>query len=216
MLRSFFHLKHRPQDPTEERILALFGFLAEEHGFQYRRTDLGNYTDRNGKLLFCGPYLAYSFYNSRFCLNILYLEQREDYSVTVTEAFCPDGKALEAGAALSDYYAYHLASLAAAVRTVLDHSPELTKDALLRALEKLPSIVAHRHSANNRAALQHDPICGCFFCLKIFSPTEISDWVKDKSDTAICPYCGVDSVIGESCGYPITKEFLEDMHRYWF
>ncbi len=216
MLRSFFHLKHRSKDPTEERIRALFGFLTEDYDFQYRRTDLGNYTDRNGKLLFCGPYLAYSFYNSRFCLNILYLEQREDYSVTVTEAFCPDGKALEAGAALSDYYAYHLASLAAAVRAVLGQTPELTKDALLQALEKLPSIVAHRHSANNRAALQHDPICGCFYCLKIFSPSEIKAWVEDASGTAVCPYCGVDSVIGESCGYPITREFLEEMHRYWF
>ncbi len=137
-MKSFFFHTHRPKDPTEERILALFGFLTEDYDFQYRRTDLGNYTDRNGKLLFCGPYLAYSFYNSRFCLNILYLEQREDYGVTVTEAFCPDGKALEAGAALSDYYAYHLASLAAAVRAVLRQNPELTKDALLRALEKEP------------------------------------------------------------------------------
>ena len=110
-MKSFFFHTHRPKDPTEERIRALFGFLTEDYDFQYRRTDLGNYTDRNGKLLFCGPYLAYSFYNSRFCLNILYLEQREDYSVTVTEAFCPDGKALEAGAALSDYYAYHLPPL---------------------------------------------------------------------------------------------------------
>ena len=88
--------------------------------------------------MFCGPYLAYSFYNPRFCLNILYLEQREDFSVTVTEAFCPDGKALEAGAAVSDYYAYHLASLAAAVRAALEQNPELTKDMLLSALGKEP------------------------------------------------------------------------------
>ena len=138
MLNFLFPSKRRPENPTEERILVLFGFLTEEYGFQYRRTDLGDYTDRNGKLLFCGPYLAYSFYNPRFCLNILYLEQREDFSVTVTEAFCPDGKALEAGAAVSDYYAYHLASLAAAVRAALEQNPELTKDMLLSALGKEP------------------------------------------------------------------------------
>lgn len=137
-VKSFFSHTRRPKDPTEDRILRLFGFLTEEHGFQYRRTDLGDYTDRNGKLLFCGPYLAYSFYNPRFCLNILYLEQREDYSVTVTEAFCPDGKAPETGSAVSDYYAYHLASLAAAVRAELEQNPELTKDALLSALGKEP------------------------------------------------------------------------------
>jgi len=216
VLRFFFHLKHRHKDPTEERLLALFGFLTEEYGFQYCRTNLGNYTDRKGKLLFYGPYIAYSFYNAHFCLNILYLEQRDDYSVTVTQAFRPDGKNMEAGSAVSDYYAYHLASLAAAVQAALDQSPELTKDALLKALEKLPPIVAHHYSANNRDALQHNHICGCFYCLKIFSPTEINEWVKDTSGTAICPYCGVDSVIGEGCGYPITEEFLEEMHRYWF
>ena len=25
----------------------------------------------------------------------------------------------------------------------------------------------------------------------------------------MCPYCGIDSVIGESSGYPITREFME-------
>ncbi len=216
MLKSIMNKMFSRKDETEERIKQLFGFLTEEYGFQYSRTDLGNYTDRNGKLLFYGPYIAYSFYNSHFCLNILYLEQREEYSVTVTQAFRPDGKYMEAGSAVSDYYACHLASLAAAVRAALDQSPVLTKDALLQALEKLPSIVAHRYSANNRDALQHDKLCGCFYCLKIFSPTEISEWVKDTSGTAICPYCGVDSVIGEGCGYPITEKFLKEMHRYWF
>ena len=138
MLKSLFLSKRRPKDPTEDRILSLFGFLAVELGFQYRRTDLGNYTDRNGKLLFCGPYLAYSFYNPRFCLNILYLEQREDYCVTVTETFSPDRKALETGSAVSDNYAYHLVSLASAVRAALEQNPELTKDMLLSALGKEP------------------------------------------------------------------------------
>ena len=216
MLKISFHKRPVRRDAVEERILSLFGILTGTYGFQYSRTDLGNYTDRNGKLLFYGPYFAYSFYNAHFCLNILYLEQRDEYSVTVTQDFCPDGKYMEAGTAVSDYYACHLASLAAAVRAALDQSPELTKDALLQALKKLPPIVAHQYSANNRDALQHDHICGCFYCLKIFSPTEINEWVKDTSETAICPYCGVDSVIGECCGYPITEEFLEEMHRYWF
>ena len=29
-------------------------------------------------------------------------------------------------------------------------------------------------------------------------------------------YCDTDSVIGENSGYPITKEFLESMKKYWF
>ena len=53
------------------------------------------------------------------------------------------------------------------------------------------------------------------------SPKEIKEWVSGdadwtKTDTALCPKCGVDAVIGESSGYPITKEFLKEMNEYWF
>ena len=40
--------------------------------------------------------------------------------------------------------------------------------------------------------------------------------VDRAKDAAICPYCGMDSVIGESSGYPITKEFLQKMQEHWF
>lgn len=75
---------------------------------------------------------------------------------------------------------------------------------------------AHKFCSNNREALSHDKICGCFYCRKIFSPSEITDWIPDKSGTARCPHCGVDSVLGESSGYPITKEFLAEMYTAWF
>ena len=66
-------------------------------------------------------------------------------------------------------------------------------------------IEAHKFSSNNKEALQNDKKCGCFYCLKIFDPK-----------AAVCPYCCIDSVIGESSGYPITTEFLTKMHEYWF
>lgn len=64
--------------------------------------------------------------------------------------------------------------------------------------------------------LMKDKKCGCFSCLRIFHPGEIKFWIKDKKGTAMCPYCGIDSVIGESSGYHITKEFLTKMKEYWF
>ncbi len=81
--------------------------------------------------------------------------------------------------------------------------------------------LAHRFSNNHMAALKKDKICGCFYCTGIFSPDEIEDWLIDDNDcdrygTAICPYCGIDSVIGESSGFPITKEFLNRMKDRWF
>ncbi len=76
--------------------------------------------------------------------------------------------------------------------------------------------IAHKYSSNHKALLLKDTKCGCFFCLKIFSPTEIDEWIDDVEGTAICPYCGIDSIIGESSGYPITTEFLSEMNKYWF
>ena len=75
---------------------------------------------------------------------------------------------------------------------------------------------AHRFSSNHKMELVQDEKCGCFHCLTIFSPQEIIGWVSDTSGTAICPYCGIDSVIGESSGFPITANFLEKMKAYWF
>lgn len=77
-------------------------------------------------------------------------------------------------------------------------------------------IDAHVHSSNHKEILLKDEKCGCFYCTEIFSPNEIDEWVMDPGGTALCPYCGIDSVIGESSGYPITKEFLEAMKKYWF
>jgi len=81
---------------------------------------------------------------------------------------------------------------------------------------KDPAVEAHRYSSNHKQQLLQDKVCGCFYCLEIFSPSEIGEWVPDSGETAICPYCGIDSVIGESSGYPITKEFLSAMNKVWF
>lgn len=79
--------------------------------------------------------------------------------------------------------------------------------------------IAHKFSSKHRTELEKDKVCGCFDCLRIFSPSEIEEWVPETPDgecvTAVCPYCGDDSIIGESSGYPITKEFLKKMHDRW-
>ena len=82
-------------------------------------------------------------------------------------------------------------------------------------------IEAHKYSCNHMEELKKDKVCGCFYCLTVFSPEEIESWLiadndADRLGTAICPYCGIDSVIGESSGYPITKEFLKKMNEHWF
>ena len=74
---------------------------------------------------------------------------------------------------------------------------------------------AHRFSSHNRKNLEKDTRCGCFHCLKIFNHNEIDEW-WDDDDTAVCPYCGIDSVLGASSGFSITEQFLKGMHKEWF
>lgn len=77
---------------------------------------------------------------------------------------------------------------------------------------------AHKASFKNMDELRNDTLCGCFYCMKIFSPKEIKETVEenDRKETALCPYCEIDSVIGKSTGFPITKSFLSVMCSKYF
>jgi hypothetical protein len=81
--------------------------------------------------------------------------------------------------------------------------------------EEYPTIAAHRKSSNHRDEILASALCGCFYCCETFSPLEIEEWV-DEDTTALCPRCGIDSVIGAASGYPIDKGFLGAMRRHWF
>ncbi|MEO7590102.1 MAG: cytoplasmic protein [Byssovorax sp.] len=77
---------------------------------------------------------------------------------------------------------------------------------------------AHTHSINHREALFRSERCGCFNCLAIFPPGDIEDWtdeVEGVNVTAICPKCGIDTVIGSASGYPIEEWFLRRMQDHW-
>ncbi len=79
-----------------------------------------------------------------------------------------------------------------------------------------PEIVeAHKHSFNNRAEVEQSEICGCFYCLETFPSKEVIEWVNGDN-TAICPKCGIDSVLGDEANFDLTPEFLKSMHKYWF
>jgi NAD-dependent SIR2 family protein deacetylase len=76
-------------------------------------------------------------------------------------------------------------------------------------------ILAHKHSIKHRGELEKSSLCGCFHCLAIFPPSDIVEWI-DEGQTALCPKCPVDSVIGSASGYPVTTEFLKRMNDHWF
>ena len=42
-------------------------------------------------------------------------------------------------------------------------------------------IAAHNHSSDHREEVLASAQCGCFYCLRIFSPNKITDWYNDAS-----------------------------------
>lgn len=87
-----------------------------------------------------------------------------------------------------------------------------------RYLYNKDHILAHKKSIYHKAEVMKSDECGCFHCLQIFSPNAIRHWTDTSQEehTALCPKCGIDSVIGSSSGFPITKDFLYKMQKYWF
>lgn len=76
-------------------------------------------------------------------------------------------------------------------------------------------IAAHKHASKHRTELEASERCGCFFCFRTFAPTSIKTWI-DAKQTALCPACGVDSVIGTASLHRIDDAFLRKMHQHHF
>ncbi len=84
-------------------------------------------------------------------------------------------------------------------------------------------IAAHNHCHHHRREILSSQVCGCFCCLAVFTPEELwpDDWIDQDASglgqTARCPNCGIDSVIGAKSGYPVQdRVFLSRMEQYWF
>lgn len=75
---------------------------------------------------------------------------------------------------------------------------------------------AHEHSWKHKAEIESSVSCACFFCLSNFPPSDISEWI-DGGTTAMCPRCGIDSVIGDASGLPILEaSFMNEMANHFF
>lgn len=72
----------------------------------------------------------------------------------------------------------------------------------------------HAYASQHRAMVEASAACSCFFCMSSFPPGYIKEWC-DKGQTAICPRCGIDAVVGDA-QLEVTPEWLDEMNRYWF
>ena len=69
----------------------------------------------------------------------------------------------------------------------------------------------HTRCTRNRLQLEATNVCSCFHCLQTYSPSEIVEWC-DEGETAICPKCGIDSVLPNET----RRDLLVRMYDFWF
>lgn len=90
----------------------------------------------------------------------------------------------------------------------------MTKDELKNAL-----YYYHHTTFRNEKQVKNSEVCGCFHCGSIFRPEEVYQWCDEDDDgdpTALCPRCGIDSIIGDACGVKVTPKFLSLMNAEFF
>ena len=77
---------------------------------------------------------------------------------------------------------------------------------------------AHIVTSKNWRLLKKSKMCGCIYCCKVYPAAEVVDWCneRDRRRTALCPYCGIDSVIPDASGWPLDEDFLKKMKYWWF
>jgi hypothetical protein len=73
---------------------------------------------------------------------------------------------------------------------------------------------ARVHASQHRVEIEASERCGCFSCFRIFPNADIKSWV-DKQQTALCPHCGLDTVLG-SAYCQIGDQFLRRLNQHQF
>jgi hypothetical protein len=82
-----------------------------------------------------------------------------------------------------------------------------------KAIDSGVCVATHKHASRHRAEIEASSRCGCFFCFRTFHHNDIKAWI-DSNQTALCPRCGVDSVLGSN--HRLDDAFLRGMHSHFF
>lgn len=77
----------------------------------------------------------------------------------------------------------------------------------------------HKYCTFNKELIKKSKKCYCFYCK---STIDVEDMLKptvqyiDGGKTALCPKCGIDSIIPDATGEEITDKVIDEMYEYWF
>ena len=75
--------------------------------------------------------------------------------------------------------------------------------------------VIHSNTFRNREEIEESDICVCLSCCEIFYASEVEAYI-DEGETALCPICGIDAVIGDCTGISMDSATLNELHKEFF
>lgn len=59
----------------------------------------------------------------------------------------------------------------------------------------------------NKGMVERSAAVGCYRCCKVLSPSDVTSHT-DQGQTCVCPGCGHDCLVGDSCGFVVTEESM--------
>lgn len=85
-------------------------------------------------------------------------------------------------------------------------------------MEKIPTLrELLAHTTNNDLEILQSHKCSCLFCRHTIDARDVQDWINDDQGvSAICPECGMDTLIGDASGYSFSKEELREINLTYF
>ena len=72
----------------------------------------------------------------------------------------------------------------------------------------------HAYATHNKELIEKSDRCYCFHCKSIMESREIERYLEEK--TALCPKCGIDSIIPDVIDESIDETVISEMRDYWF
>jgi hypothetical protein len=74
---------------------------------------------------------------------------------------------------------------------------------------------AIKFATSNEQALKESAYAGCYYCLRIYPSSEVTQFLEVER-TALCPKCGIDSVLPSNSPYELTVDTLKELNKFWF
>jgi hypothetical protein len=87
---------------------------------------------------------------------------------------------------------------------------------MLRTFTDDELAIHHKRSFANEPLLKTAKDCGCFSCLEHCDPDDVDLWDDSPANTAVCPHCGIDSIITEHETDRVDDELLKCLQARYF